>query len=60
MKEPAKYDEALGNYISTSYQHLFLKAELIKIIATVSDPDDARIIKQGDLVFPVTERKSDE
>ena len=59
LKEPGKYDQKTGNYVTTPYQSMFLPAGLISSIATCYDPKlDERIVP---INTPIFERKvSDE
>jgi hypothetical protein len=38
LSEPAVYDESTKNYVSTPYQHMFLRADLIYCVAAIHDP----------------------
>ena len=38
LSEPAVYDESTKNYVSTPYQHMFLRADLIYCVAVIHNP----------------------
>jgi hypothetical protein len=60
LKEPALYIEDKNNYISTSYQYLFLSGSIIDSIGVVSNPEDIRITKIGSYIFnqPIKEKEN--
>lgn len=52
LEEPALYDPLSRNYISTSYQFIFIKASELYSIAAVYEPStDTRIIRVGQNLF---------
>jgi hypothetical protein len=52
LEEPALYNTESGQYISTSYQYMFIKSKTLYSIAAVNEPaTDQRIIPIGEALF---------
>ena len=52
LEEPALYNSDTGEYISTSYQYMFIKSKNLYSIATVHEPTiDKRVVPIGNTLF---------
>jgi hypothetical protein len=54
LEEPARYDAESGSYISTPYQHLFVRADNLYSIASYFEPGDKRTLAPGHTLFTET------
>ena len=53
LEEPCAFDRDSGNYRSSSYQYLFIKAEALYSLAVITDPTrDGRTVPINNYLFP--------
>ena len=57
LEEPCAYNAESKQYISVSYQHLFVPAATWFSIAAISEPKDKRTVPVGEPLFPAQDSK---